>query len=158
MALKQFDTRHDSFIMARIRLTLAILWAHKPILAMAWLFSGVWFHLVCWWRPLYGPPAHRLSVSKTVIARWMEHIRSQGSGTMPVLSGTLTCGASWGSGCPPRLQTWPWCKRLACWRHRNKLERVENTVVKNRHWMFLVMIKLIFSQVFWNFSFGKHSD
>lgn len=47
MTLKHPCNRDNSIIMAQIEMTVAILWARKPILAMAWPFSGVWFYLVC---------------------------------------------------------------------------------------------------------------
>lgn len=64
MTLKVLSTTDDCIIRPQIEMTVAILWAHKPILAMAWPFSGVGFHLVSWWRALYGPPALRVWTSK----------------------------------------------------------------------------------------------
>ncbi len=65
-ALKLLSSTDDSIVMLQIEMTLAILWARKPILAMAWPFSGVGFHLVSWWRALYGPPALGVWTSKTL--------------------------------------------------------------------------------------------
>lgn len=103
MAFKLLSTTEHSIIVPQIEMTVAILWAHKPILAIAWPFSGVGFHLVSWWRAFYGPPVLGVWTSKTLIARWMEHTCSQGNGTLSGLSGTLTHDTSWGSGTPPRL-------------------------------------------------------
>lgn len=85
----------------------------KPILA---IFRSL--DLSCWLMKNFvcATCAHGSRQARTVIASWMEHIRSQGSGTAPVLNGTSAHGTSWGPGCPTTLQARP---RLVVG-HRNK--------------------------------------
>ena len=82
----------------------------NPSWPWTWPFSGVRFHLVSWWRALYGPPALVDPDGQTSDCKVDGAHRQTGARcTMPGLSGTLTGDASWGSGCPPRPP--PWRKR-----------------------------------------------
>lgn len=72
-------------------------------------------------------------MSKTLIARWMEHIHSQGSGTLLGLSGTLTRDTFRGSGCPDcglSHDSKDWL--VEGFREANKAERLKHRVVNKK--------------------------